>query len=108
MGKYFTVGEFARLHGLSKQALIFYDKIDLLKPAYVDEKNGYRYYSASQLEVLDTIFMLKEIGVPLEEMKVYLNNRGTNQAIEVLREKRISLKAKLSSRFRLEIGLMQS
>lgn len=111
MGKYFTVGEFARLHGLSKQALIFYDKIDLLKPAYVDEKNGYRYYSASQLEVLDTIFMLKEIGVPLEEMKVYLNNRGTNQAIEVLREKKNQLESKIKQqiqiRNRLDAKLMQ-
>ena len=101
MGKYFTVGEFARLHGLSKQALIFYDKIDLLKPAYVDEKYGYRYYSGSQLEVLDTIFMLKEIGVPLEEMKVYLNNRGTNQAIEVLREKKNQLESKIKQQIQI-------
>lgn len=101
MGRYFTVGEFAKLHGLSKQTLIFYDKIDLLKPAYIDETNGYRYYSGSQLEVLDTIFMLKEIGVPLAEMKEYLENRGNDRAIEVLKEKKNQLENKIKQQMRI-------
>ena len=46
----FTTGELARLHGVSKQTLIFYDKIGLFRPAYVDPDNGYRYYSASQID----------------------------------------------------------
>ena len=50
MGKYFTAGEFAAIHGMSKQTLLFYDKIGLIKPAYVDENNRYRYYSAKQME----------------------------------------------------------
>ena len=33
----FTVGEFAKLYGMQKQTLIFYDKIDLFKPKIVDE-----------------------------------------------------------------------
>lgn len=102
MGRYFTVGEFAKLHDLSKQTLIFYDKIDLLKPAYIDENNGYRYYSASQLEVLDTIFMLKEIGVPLSEMKEYLENRGNDRAIRVLKEKKIQLENKIKQQVRIK------
>ena len=71
MGKYFTAGEFAAIHGMSKQTLLFYDKIGLIKPAFVDENNRYRYYSAKQMEVLDTISMLKEVGMPLAEIREY-------------------------------------
>lgn len=113
MGKYFTVGEFAKLYGgdFSKQTLIFYDKIGLLKPEYIDENNGYRYYSGRQLEVLDTIFILKEIGVPLEEMKHYLNDKNPQKALEVLREKKIqldkSIKQKMQIKKRLDVKLEQ-
>ncbi|WP_418657894.1 MerR family DNA-binding transcriptional regulator, partial [Clostridioides difficile] len=37
-------GEFAKLCGISKQTLIFYDKIGIFPPEYKD-KNNYRYYS---------------------------------------------------------------
>lgn len=41
----FTVGEFAKLHNMKKQTLIFYDKIDLFKPEIINKNNGYRYYT---------------------------------------------------------------
>ena len=46
----FTAGEIAKLSGLSKQTILFYDKKGILKPDYVDPDNGYRYYSADQLD----------------------------------------------------------
>ena len=39
----FTVGELAKLGGLSKQTLIFYDREGVFRPSYVDPANGYRY-----------------------------------------------------------------
>ena len=59
----FTVGEFAKLCGLSKQALIFYDKENVVKPKYKDRRNGYRYYTADQLEQMDSIMILREMGL---------------------------------------------
>lgn len=32
----FSIGELARYQNISKQTLIFYDKIGLFRPAYVD------------------------------------------------------------------------
>ena len=58
----FTAGEIAKLSGLSKQTILFYDKKGILKPDYVDPDNGYRYYSADQLDFLDNISMLKVLG----------------------------------------------
>ena len=55
MNDYFSIGELADFQQISKQTLIYYDKIGLFRPAYVDPQTGYRYYSASQIDYLDTI-----------------------------------------------------
>ena len=53
----FSIGEVAKYQNISKQTLIFYDKAGVFRPAWVDPANGYRYYSASQLDYLDTILI---------------------------------------------------
>ena len=55
MDNLFSIGELSKYQNISKQTLIFYDKIGLFKPAYVDPNNGYRYYSSQQIDYLDTI-----------------------------------------------------
>ena len=45
--RYFTPGELAKLFGISKQLLLYYDKNDIFSPEFVDE-NGYRFYVLSQ------------------------------------------------------------
>ena len=47
MNDLFTIGEISKHQNISRQTLIFYDKIGLFRPAYVDPENGYRYYSAA-------------------------------------------------------------
>ena len=44
------IGEFSKLSHLTIKTLRFYEKEDLLKPAYIDERTGYRFYETSQLE----------------------------------------------------------
>ena len=46
----FSIGELSKQQNISRQTLIFYDRIGLFSPAWVDPENGYRYYSASQLD----------------------------------------------------------
>ena len=69
MKNLFSIGEISKQQNISRQTLIFYDKIGLFCPAYVDPQNGYRYYSSSQLDYLDTICIMKKIGFSLEEIK---------------------------------------
>lgn len=45
----FSIGEFARLGGVSVRTLRHYDEIGLLRPATVDQDTGYRGYTADQL-----------------------------------------------------------
>lgn len=83
--RYIKSGEFAKIGGVNKQTLFFYDKIDLFSPAFVD-KQGYRYYTFSQLDVFSTILALKTIGMSLEEIKEYIDTR-TAETTQILFKK---------------------
>ena len=68
----FSIGELSKQQNISRQTLIFYDRIGLFSPAWVDPENGYRYYSASQLDYLDTICIMKKIGFSLDEIREHM------------------------------------
>lgn len=85
MNNYFSIGELSKYQNISTQTLIYYDKIDLFKPSFVDDKNGYRYYSAEQLDYLDTILIMKTIGFSLSEIKNYINNNSMKNSLYLLK-----------------------
>ena len=65
----FRIGDFSRLARVTIRTLHHYDEAGLLQPAHVDEHTGYRYYAAAQLETLQRILLLKDLGFPLEEIR---------------------------------------
>ena len=98
----FTVGEMARLSGLSKQTLIFYDRTGVFSPRAVDPSNGYRYYAAEQLEALDNVLMLKEMGLSLEEIRAFMHERSGRRALEVMEMQRARIREKMERLARIE------
>ncbi len=86
MKNLFSIGELSKLQNISRQTLIFYDKIGLFCPAYVNPENGYRYYNAAQLDFLDTICIMKRIGFSLDEIKSYLKEYTLDTSMVVLRK----------------------
>lgn len=70
---YYRTAAFAQLAGMNKKTLQYYDEIGLFRPARV-EANGYRYYSIFQLDRLALIAALKDLGLPLKEIKRYLDS----------------------------------
>lgn len=82
----FSIGELARYQNISKQTLIFYDKIGLFRPAYVDPDNKYRYYKASQIDYLDTILIMKEMGFSLGEIQEHMKTYTINTSLIALRK----------------------
>lgn len=82
----FSIGELAKFQNISKQTLIFYDKIGLFQPAYTDPQNGYRYYSAKQIDYLDTILIMKEMGFSLNEIKTHMQNYTIDTSLVTLRK----------------------
>lgn len=93
--EYFSTGEFAKLAKISKQTLIYYDKAGIFSPIYKDE-NDFRYYSLSQFEALDTLISLKEIGVPLKEIKEYLSHKDIESLGELLKKKNELVKEQIN------------
>ncbi len=69
-----STGMFAKLCGIPKKTLLYYDKIGLFQPDYVAE-NGYRYYSYRQFDLLFVILGLRGVGMPLKEIKSYVDHR---------------------------------
>lgn len=63
------IGEFSKLMQVTVKTLRHYELIGILKPAEVDEWTGYRYYKLEQMQQLETIRNLKEIGFSLDEIK---------------------------------------
>ena len=95
MGKqeYLSAGRFAALVGTTKETLFHYDEIGLFVPK-TRGKNGYRYYAMDQIETFDVIGMLRELGMPLSEIRRYLEQRSPekfgvllDQEEKVVREK---------------------
>jgi DNA-binding transcriptional MerR regulator len=84
----FTIGKMAKLNNISEQALRLYDKIDLLKPHYVDDQTGYRYYNIKQCARLDMIHYMKELGMSLNQIKEHLDRQDIEVIQEVLRRQK--------------------
>ena len=91
----FTIGQFAALHEINKKTLMWYDEIGLLKPACIKE-NGYRYYSYQQSAALETILMLRELNVSLDEIKQFMENRTIDNFASLLQEKITELNQTIS------------
>ncbi|SNS25897.1 DNA-binding transcriptional regulator, MerR family [Anaerovirgula multivorans] len=91
---HFTTGEFAKLIGVSKDTLFHYDRIGIFSPEIKGE-NGYRYYSVYQADVFYVISTLKELNMPLKEIKDYLDRRSPDELILLLEREEASLDVKI-------------
>lgn len=94
-------GDFARLCNTNKRTLFHYDEIGLFSPAYTDEK-GYRFYTESQCDVFFTITCLKELGMPLKEIKGYIDHRNPADLERLLLEQQKKVKQELKRLHRIE------
>ena len=93
---YFKTAEFAFLCGTTKNTLIHYDEIGLLKPHYVTE-NKYRYYNANQIEEYFTIAGLKDLGFSLQHIKAKLQSSTTDTYCELLEQQQETIEHKIMS-----------
>lgn len=64
-----TIGAFAAAAHLTPKALRLYDELGLLPPAAVDPNSGYRLYDPAQLDRARLIARLRQIGMPLADIR---------------------------------------
>lgn len=84
------ISEFASLTNVTRQTLIYYDKINLFKPDFVNEI-GYRYYSIKQIELISVITLLKELGMPLKEIKEYTQNKSPEYFLNLMTQQKTAI-----------------
>ena len=92
-----SIGEFASRSRLSAKALRRYDELGLLPPARVDVDSGYRFYEPGQLKQARLIAALRQLQVPLAEIKAILA-REPAQAAQRIRELWAAIEAGHTSR----------
>jgi DNA-binding transcriptional MerR regulator len=68
-GAFYSIGQAARIKGLSVKALRFYQAQGLIDPAAVDPVTGYRYYSGSQFFIMDFIKAARGMGASVAEIR---------------------------------------
>ncbi len=68
------IKEFAKLTGVSVRTLHYYGEIGLLKPAFVDEQNGYRFYDEKSLEHMQEILFYRELDFELKSISEILSS----------------------------------
>ena len=91
---YLTPSELAKITGISKQLLLYYDNNSIFSPEYVD-KNGYRYYGCQQYFTLQIILFLRKLGLSLKDISEYLKNKSVDNLEAVYQEKLTVCRQKL-------------
>lgn len=81
------IKEFSLLCGVTVKTLRHYEKIGLLQPFEVDEWTGYRYYNVSQMQAMENIRRLKEMGFSLDEIIEMFASGSLKPTLQTLEKK---------------------
>jgi DNA-binding transcriptional MerR regulator len=84
-----TIGEVARLSGLSRSTLLYYHRLGILRP--VNRSGGnYRLYSSADVERLKQVCLYRKMGVPLRDIRPLVEKRCDEAPAEIILRKRLA------------------
>ncbi len=75
-----SIGSFVDLTRLSLKALRIYEQLDILRPIHIDPQNGYRYYGPSQIPRARMIRNLRDMEMPLADIRRVLDLAEVSKA----------------------------
>ncbi len=80
-----TIGDFSRMTFLTVKALRHYHDVGLLEPARTDPSSGYRYYRAEQVPEARLIRRLRDLDLPVDDVRTVLEapDEATRNAVMV-------------------------
>jgi DNA-binding transcriptional MerR regulator len=85
-----TVGAVAALTGVSVRTLHHYDHIGLVVPS-VRTPAGYRGYTDADIERLHVVLVYRSVGLPLNDIRVLLDDGGADVLEKLSRQHRLLL-----------------
>lgn len=95
------IGTFARASLLSIGTLRHYHDTGLLVPVEVDARTGYRYYTGAQLVDAEVIRRLRDLDLPLDEVRTLLVARDERVTARVLQAHHDRMAARLQEAERI-------
>lgn len=98
------ISDFANRHNITRRTLLYYDQIGLLHPFKIDE-NGYRYYASHQSMELTTILTLKELGAPLDKIKMIIKKRNPDMLDDIYLELSTKIDAHIAELTKVQYAL---
>lgn len=90
-----SIGAFSQACRLSIKSLRRYDQQGLLPPAWVDPDTGYRYYRPVQVVEAERIRLLRELDLPLAEIRCL--QQQPERAAEILAAHQARLEARIAA-----------
>ncbi|MCR5625403.1 MAG: MerR family transcriptional regulator [Lachnospiraceae bacterium] len=70
----FQIGEMAKISGVTRKAILCYEKAGAMSPAFIDPESGFRYFSADNISRIRSIRFLQSVGLSLKEIAEYYNS----------------------------------
>ncbi|MEG0307944.1 MAG: MerR family transcriptional regulator [Clostridium sp.] len=86
-----NIGDMAKLHNVSVQAIRYYQSIGILSPSEIDLNTGYRYYDEESSYRLWKIKVLQSTGLSLNEIKKAINGK-LEETEEIFKSLELSIK----------------
>lgn len=71
----FKIGAFSKISNTTVRALHLYEEMGILIPQKIDTQSKYRYYSAKQLQTINEIKLLQQVGLSLKVIKEVIVNK---------------------------------
>jgi DNA-binding transcriptional MerR regulator len=87
----------SKLTGVHIKSLRYYERIGILKPAYVNPSSGYRYYFYTQAYIVEIIKFAIEMDIPLKEVSAFFENESEIHLQELLKHTKKVSKKKIKS-----------
>jgi len=100
-----SIGDFSRMTHLSVKALRHYHEVGVLVPAEVDPSSGYRWYEPAQVRVAHVIRRLRDLGMPLEQIREVLAASGVETRNLLLTAHTERMEAELAAAQAIVAGL---
>ena len=98
----YSIGDVSKTFKISVQTLRFYEKVGLFIPARRNEETGYRYYTWTQFEQLRLIIHLRNLGLPLKEIKHQLEVQRGDEYLDFMERYSEMIGARISSDIELK------
>lgn len=92
----YTIGDLGKAFGLSRSTLLYYDKLDLLKPSARSNAN-YRYYSEQDYRRLKKIITYRDTGMSLKAIGKLLSESHESERVAVLEGQLEQLNSEISA-----------